>query len=320
MKPIHRWLVMTAVALTVQSTMAADIKPIDNIVAVVNNNVITRQELNILVNQLRKQIPKDKQIATSELQQQALNQLINKNLLIQAALRANINLSKEDVNEAIQHFAAQRNMNVKELIHRIAKEGVSESQLRQTMTDNLLVQKIVQSEIMGKSQVSDTEIESAIARVQQEGHPLPPPITAYAYHVQHILIKNDNEISRKLINQIGQQARSGVSFEQLARQYSQDGSAQNGGDLGWLMDGETVPQFEATVKSLQPGQISQPVRTQFGWHIIRLLQIRSDDSPQQRQRNGMRAVLIQEKRDILQQNFLQQLHEQAYIRINLQNN
>ena len=93
------------------------------------------------------------------------------------------------------------------------------------------------------------------------------------------------------------------------------GSAQNGGDLGWIIDGETVPPFEAAVKSLQPGQISMPVRTQFGWHVIRLVAVRSNDSPQERQRNGMRAVLVQEKREILLQNFLKQLHDQAYISI-----
>ena len=315
MKKIYSFLLTTVVTLTVHSAIAADIKANDNIVAIVNDDVITKQELDVMVKQLRMQIPKGKQIDTNTLQQQALTHLINKDLLIQAAKRANIQISKEDVNEAIQNFAAQRHMSVKELVHKIAKEGISESQLRQTMTENLLVQRLEQSEVMAKSQVTDAEIDSAIARAQQEGRQLPPPLTAYSYHVQHILIKNDNAVSRKLINQIGHQARSGASFEQLARQYSQDGSAENGGDLGWLVDGETVPQFEATFKALQPGQISQPVRTQFGWHVIRLEDVKSDDSPQQRIRNGMRAVLVQEKREILHQNLLKQLQNQSYIDI-----
>lgn len=315
MKKIYSFLLTTVVTLTVHSAIAADIKANDNIVAIVNDDVITKQELDVMVKQLRMQIPKGKQIDTNTLQQQALTHLINKDLLIQAAKRANIQISKEDVNEAIQNFAAQRHMSVKELVHKIAKEGISESQLRQTMTENLLVQRLEQSEVMAKSQVTDAEINSAIARAQQEGRQLPPPLTAYSYHVQHILIKNDNAVSRKLINQIAHQARSGASFEQLARQYSQDGSAENGGDLGWLVDGETVPQFEATFKALQPGQISQPVRTQFGWHVIRLEDVKSDDSPQQRIRNGMRAVLVQEKREILHQNLLKQLQNQSYIDI-----
>ena len=315
MKKIYSFLLTTVVTLTVHSAIAADIKANDNIVAIVNDDVITKQELDVMVKQLRMQIPKGKQIDTNTLQQQALTHLINKDLLIQAAKRANIQISKEDVNEAIQNFAAQRHMSVKELVHKIAKEGISESQLRQTMTENLLVQRLEQSEVMAKSQVTDAEIDSAITRAQQEGRQLPPPLTAYSYHVQHILIKNDNAVSRKLINQIGHQARSGASFEQLARQYSQDGSAENGGDLGWLVDGETVPQFEATFKALQPGQISQPVRTQFGWHVIRLEDVKSDDSPQQRIRNGMRAVLMQEKREILHQNLLKQLQNQSYIDI-----
>jgi peptidyl-prolyl cis-trans isomerase SurA len=315
MKPIHSWLTATMLAVALPSAFALDIKPVDHIIAVVNDDVITRQELDLVTAQMRSQLPADKNINTANLQQQALAQLIRKDLLVQAAKRANIRLSDADINEAIEQFAAQRNMSVKELIQRIAKEGVNENQLRRTMTENLLAQKIEQSEVMGKSQVSDAEIDDAIARAQQEGRQLPPPVTAYSYHVQHILLKNDNDITRKLIEQIAQQARSGASFEQLARQYSQDGSAQNGGDLGWIIDGETVPPFEAAMKSLQPEQVSLPVRTQFGWHVIRLVAVRSNDSPAERQRNGMRAVLVQEKREILLQNFLKQLHDQAYINI-----
>ncbi|WP_239423952.1 peptidylprolyl isomerase [Snodgrassella communis] len=315
MKRIHFWLTASLLALALPSAQALDIKPVDNIVAVVNDDVITRQELDLVTAQMRSQLPKGQNINTADLQQQALAQLIRKDLLIQAAKRANIRLSNADINEAIEQFAAQRHMSVKELIQRIAKEGINENQLRRTMTENLLAQKIEQSEVMGKSQVSDAEVDDAIARAQQEGRQLPPPVTAYSYHVQHILLKNDNDITRKLIEQIAQQARSGASFEQLARQYSQDGSAQNGGDLGWIIDGETVPPFEAAVKTLRPGQISLPVRTQFGWHVIRLVDVRSNDSPSERQRNGMRAVLVQEKREILLQNFLKQLHDQAYINI-----
>lgn len=315
MKRIHKWLATSIMAVAIPSALALDIKPVDNIVAVVNDDVITKQELDLVTNQMRSQLPKSKSVSAADLEQQALAQLIRKDLLVQAAKRANIRLSNADVNEAIEQFAAQRHMTAKELIQRIAKEGISENQLRRTMTENLLAQKIEQSEVMGKSQVSDAEIDDAIARAQQEGRPLPPPITAYSYHVQHILLKNDNDITRKLIEQIAQQARSGASFEQLARQYSQDGSAQNGGDLGWIIDGETVPPFEAAVKSLQPGQISMPVRTQFGWHVIRLIDVRSNDTPAERQRNGMRAVLVQEKRELLLQNFLKQLEDQAYINV-----
>ncbi len=315
MKRIHKWLATSIMAVAIPSALALDIKPVDNIVAVVNDDVITKQELDLVTNQMRSQLPKGKSVSAADLEQQALAQLIRKDLLVQAAKRANIRLSNADVNEAIEQFAAQRHMTAKELIQRIAKEGISENQLRRTMTENLLAQKIEQSEVMGKSQVSDAEIDDAIARAQQKGRPLPPPITAYSYHVQHILLKNDNDITRKLIEQIAQQARSGASFEQLARQYSQDGSAQNGGDLGWIIDGETVPPFEAAVKSLQPGQISMPVRTQFGWHVIRLIDVRSNDTPAERQRNGMRAVLVQEKRELLLQNFLKQLEDQAYINV-----
>lgn len=315
MKLKHSWLTAAMVAMALQSAQAASVNSVDHIVAVVNNSVITQQELDLTVNQLRLQLPKGSAVSAEQLQKQALTQLIQRDLLVQAARNANIQVSSADIDDALANFAASNHMTMAQMKAQIKKEGVSESQMRQTMTNNLLIQRVEQSEVMSKGQVTEAEIDDALARARQQGRALPPPVTSYAYHVEHILIKNDNDASRKLIDQIAQQVRSGAPFEQMARQYSQDGSAANGGDLGWIVEGETVPVFEATVKALQPGQVSTPVRSQFGWHIIRLVAVKSDDTPEQRQRNGMRVALAAEKHDAVIQSLLQQLQQQAFIQV-----
>lgn len=317
MKRIHSWLTASTLALVIQSAVASNIAAIDNIIAVVNNDVITQQELTLTMNQLRSQLPKSQQPTADALQKQALDQLIKQKVLIQAGQNASIAITQADIDDALQQFAASHQLTMEQMIKQLAKEGISIEQMRRTMANNLMVQKVQQSEVMSKGQVTDAEIDDALMRARQEGRPLPPPVTSYNYHAEHILIKGDTEATRKLITQIFQQARSGVPFEQLARQYSQDGSAANGGDLGWLVEGETVPSFEAVMKTLQPGQISAPVRTQFGWHIIKLVDLRSNDTPEQRQRNGMRIALTAEKRDAVIQNLLQQLQQQAFIQVRL---
>lgn len=315
MKQMKKWLGLAVISLTVQTVPAADIRAVDGIAAVVNNDAITQQELNWAISQARAQLPKGSQGAAADVRQQALAQLINQSLLMQAAQRAGLTVSNADIDAELTRIAQSKKMAVDKLYQQIAREGVSKATLRRTVADNLLAQKVTDSEAMSKGQVTDAEIDDAIARAQQAGKPLPPPVTTYTYHVQHILIKDDTEQSRKLIRQIAEQARAGGNFEQLARQYSQDASAANGGDLGWIAEGQTVAPFEAAVKALQPGQVSMPVRSQFGWHIIRLVAVKSNDSPEQQRRNGMRAVLTQEKRVAVIQNLLQQLHQQAFIQV-----
>ena len=134
---------------------------------------------------------------------------------------------------------------------------------------------------------------------------------------QHILIKADNDNAavgaESTIRKIYSQARSGADFGGLARQYSQDSSAGNGGDLGWFADGMMVAPFEEAVHKLKPGQISAPVRTQFGWHIIKLNDVREAGTPEERQQNAVRQYLSQQKAQQATTNLLRELHSSSYV-------
>ncbi|MFD1244214.1 peptidylprolyl isomerase [Paralysiella testudinis] len=315
MKQLTQGVGIIALALAFQAAVAGDIKPVDSIVAVVDNAVITRQDLSNAVNQIQRQQPKGSKADQAALQQQALLQLVNQSLLVQAAQRSGLSVSEAEIDAEVARIAQAQKLTVAQLYQRVAKEGANRSALRRTIANNLLAQNMQKSITMEQSRVSDAEVDAAIARAQQQGLTLPEGVTSHQYHVQHILIKDDTEASRKLINQLQKQARSGTAFAQLARRYSQDGSAAQGGDLGWIAEGQTVAPFEAAVKALQPGQVSQPVRSQFGWHIIRLVEIKSADTPQERLRNGMRAALSEEKSAQALQNTLRQLHEQAFIQV-----
>ena len=315
MKRLTQGMGIIALALAVQAAVAADIKPVDSIVAVVDNAVITRQDLSNALNQIQRQQPKGSKADQAALQQQALLQLVNQSLLVQAAERSGLSVSEAEIDAEVARMAQAQKLTVAQLYQRAAKEGGNRATFRRSIGNNLLAQNMQKSITMEQSKVSDAEVDAAIARAQQQGLMLPEGIVTHQYHVQHILIKDDTEASRKLINQLQAQARSGAEFERLARQYSQDGSATQGGDLGWIAEGQTVAPFEAAVKALKPGQVSQPVRSQFGWHIIRLVDIKSADTPQERLRNGMRAALSEEKSAQALQNTLRQLHEQAFIQV-----
>ena len=140
-------------------------------------------------------------------------------------------------------------------------------------------------------------------------------------HARHILIKineltSENEAKLK-ITQLKERLDRGEQFEELARLYSEDTSAALGGDLGWLSPGDTVAAFEQTMNKLLPGQISEPVQSQFGWHLIQVLERRTQDVSLDRRRQAARQAIRTRKADVVIQEWLRQLRDQAYVEIRL---
>jgi len=138
-------------------------------------------------------------------------------------------------------------------------------------------------------------------------------------HVRHILIKlseitSENEGRQKLIS-IKERLENGTKFEDMAKQYSEDTSANNGGDLGWVNPGDTVPEFEKTMKQLSINQISDPIKTPFGWHLIQVLERRSQDMSKESARIQARQQIKIRKSEEAYQDWLRQLRDSATVKI-----
>ncbi len=148
-----------------------------------------------------------------------------------------------------------------------------------------------------------------------------PTVIIDQTHARHILIKineltSENEGKLK-ITQIKERLDRGENFEELAKLYSEDTSASSGGDLGWLSPGDTVSAFEQAMNKLTPGQISEPVQSQFGWHLIQVIERRSQDISLDRRRQSARQAIRTRKSDVVVQEWLRQLRDQAYIELRL---
>lgn len=135
--------------------------------------------------------------------------------------------------------------------------------------------------------------------------------------VRHILIKTNEAVSdadaRARILQIQDRLKRGAKFEELAKLYSEDGSAPSGGDLGWVNEGDMVPEFERAYLALRPGEVSEPVRSQFGWHLIRVDGVRKQDVTGERERALVRQQIRQRKAEQQYQDWLQQLKDGAFV-------
>ena len=144
-------------------------------------------------------------------------------------------------------------------------------------------------------------------------------LTVTQTHARHILIKT-NEITsesdaKNRLLQLKERLDNGVKFEELARLHSDDGSASKGGDLGWVSPGDTVPEFEKAMAALQPNQTSGPVQTPFGWHIIQVLERRTQDVTQERQKLLARQAIRERKGEEAFQDWVRQTRDAAYVEL-----
>jgi peptidyl-prolyl cis-trans isomerase SurA len=148
------------------------------------------------------------------------------------------------------------------------------------------------------------------------------PISVRQTRARHILIKTNELVSeeeaRRRLLILRERLDNNGDFAELARLHSEDASGAKGGDLGWLSPRDTVPEFERAMDRLKPGQVSEPVRSQFGWHLIQVLERRNEDVSGERQRLEARHALRARKSDEAYQEWLRQLRDKAYIQYRLE--
>ena len=140
---------------------------------------------------------------------------------------------------------------------------------------------------------------------------------------RHILIRTSEVVSeadaRRRLTEIRERiATGGADFAAQARQFSEDGSAGKGGDLDWLLPGDTVPEFERAMDALKPGEISQPVKSPFGWHLIQVTERRAAGLSQDRRRIQARQALKERKAEEAYQDWLRQLRDRTYVELRLE--
>ncbi|UCH48341.1 MAG: peptidylprolyl isomerase [Betaproteobacteria bacterium] len=141
-------------------------------------------------------------------------------------------------------------------------------------------------------------------------------------HAQHILIRlneivSESDALQRLTELKQRMELGGEDFGDLARQHSDDASAAKGGDLGWLNPGDTVPDFERAMVALQPGEVSDPVRSPFGFHLIKVVERRDEDLSQERQRVMARQAIRLRKADSAYQDWIRQQRDRAYVEYRL---
>ena len=155
-----------------------------------------------------------------------------------------------------------------------------------------------------------------------EKHDTDAPVVITQSHARHILIKTselvpESEAKSRLL-EIKRRIETGADFADQAKRYSEDGSASQGGDLGWLSPGDTVPEFENAMNALQPGQMSGAVQSGFGWHLIQVVERRNADVSIEQKKQQARMAIRGFKSEEAYQDWLRQLLDRAYVEYRLE--
>lgn len=283
---------------------------LDAIVAVVNDDVITRRELEAATAQIQQQMEQKKAPLPPRpmLEKQVLERLILSQLQLRAAERNGVTVDDATLNAAIDNLARRNNMNLTQLRQTVEKDGLSFARFRDDVRRELMAARLRQKVVDSQIQVSEQDVASLQAQIAGQGGELAPGGDAGGggprqYHIAQILVAVPEGASPEQIAAVKRQAeqtlarlRKGEDFRQLAAGVSAGQQALEGGDLGWR-DAEQLPTiFTNVVPKLRPGQFSELIRSPSGFHIVKLLEVRGGDGAARAGRQAAAPGLVQQTR------------------------
>ncbi len=254
--------------------------PVDRIAAVVNEDVILRSELERALANIRSQYADkaDQLPPPNVLERQVLERLILMRLQLARAKETGIAASDEDVERALKGVVQQNNMSVDQLRERLAKEGMSYTEFRNNLSDEIITQKLQQSFAQGRINVSTAEVDAALATAATTG--------SQQFHLAHILINAPDGATPEQLA-LAQKKIEGVkalieknemTFAAAAVRFSDSPNALEGGDLGWRGQNEIPQAFANAIQQMQPGQVIGPIRGPSGFQLLQLVDTRTQSA------------------------------------------
>jgi peptidyl-prolyl cis-trans isomerase SurA len=269
--------------------------PIDRIVAVVNTEVITQNDLadrvNLVVRQLQRQ---GGQLPPSEvLSRQILERLINDLLQVQLAKETGIKVDDATLDRTIERIAQENNLAMAEFRAALEKDGIKYPRFREDIRNEILLARLREREVDNNIVVTDAEVETELARLAREA------TSDAEYRLSHVLVLVPPQANAEQIEARRRRAllalselRRGANFAQIAATYSDAPDALQGGNLGWRASSRLPSLFLETLERLQPNEVSDIMRSPNGFHIVKLLEKRGKAAVAGVQQTQVRHILL----------------------------
>lgn len=286
------FLLLALVASQVHA-QALPTQRIDGIVAVVEEDVILRSELNMAVNNIRARFAdRPEQLPPADvLERQVLERLIVMRLQLQRAASAGVRISDAELEQTVQRIVQQQGITPDQLRAQLARDGLSYEQFRTTLRDELTVSRMQQTFVESRVSVSDTEIDILLGsdagadsevRIGYLLVALPDGATPEQVETARTKIEG----VRALIE------RGEMDFSAAAIRYSDHQTALEGGDMGWRRVDEIPPLFASVLPTMSPGEVSQPLRGPSGYSLMQLIERRDQNTPQTITEYHARGIMV----------------------------
>ena len=260
----------------IASNVAKAAEQLDSVMAIVNDDIVTRKELDSKIKIIRWQLHTNQATTTLPLdnifRKQVLNKLILDKIQLQLATAHHIQTDNNSINQTIKDMAGGEQLSLEAFKSTLANNGISYDDFREHIKNELTISTLQQEEVAQDIVISNAEIESFL------NSPIGQDKTGVEYRLGHILIQLAENQTVQEINQAKQKAekiihalKNGANFEELAIAESSGQYALKGGDLGWKTVAQLPSIFVSEVPQMQLGQVTGPIKSSSGFHVIRLL-------------------------------------------------
>ena len=273
-----RFLLFT---LLIMVNVARAAEPLDRIIAVVNDDVVLESDLSDMERTVKQQLHQRNAAIPPEdiLRKQVLERLIVQRVQLQDAARIGIRVGDDALNAALRQIADNNKMSLREFRDALEGDGIDFSDFRNSIREEMIISRLRKSQVNDKVVVSDREVDNYLATQAIQGD------SERSYHLAHILIAlpeaatpEEVQKGKEKLEKVQSLLKAGTDFSEVATGYSDGQNALKGGDLGWRKQGELPSLFADAVPKLAVGQVSEPLRSGSGFHLVKLLEKKSQET------------------------------------------
>jgi peptidyl-prolyl cis-trans isomerase SurA len=286
---------LTGFLLAASLQVSAGLEIIDSIVAVVDEDVILRSEMQERIDTLKAQMTDTSQLPPEDvLRKQVVERLIVESLQLQMAERAGVRINDEEINEALRGIAEQNKMSLAQFRAAIEQDGIAYASMRDQVEREMKIARVQQGMMRNRIEISEQELKNFFTSE------LGAAMTADEYRIAHILVPLPEDATASQIAEVKANAEdllkqldAGADFSALAVGHSAGQNALSGGDLGWRKIAQLPSMFADTAEKMAAGDVRGPIQSGSGFHLIKLLETRGAQAEGQIAQSQVRHVLIQ---------------------------